>query len=273
MPRCESCGRVLGLCACPPGPNEVGEGPVRRGYDGVARTARGNARRASATTPPPPPRPRPLHPAEAHVGLEFRPPTPRTSPPSTTTTVAARSSARGRRRQPPPSPAVAIPRIPSASDATTGDPTVAWRFARGAREARPCTTPPPRAPPTRFVADFDWANTPTSRIFFDTRPLTSPPPTAARTPSTRSSPPAQTRTRPTSPDERHFTTPVWPTAAASSDQKHTPSFPKIPKIIRTNVPNVPVVMDASKVRPRTRRACLRGRRRRRRRNRGDRERR
>ena len=77
MPRCESCGRVLGLCACPPGPNEVGEGPLRRGYDGVARTARGNARRASATTPPPPPpRPRPLHPAEAHVGLEFRPPDP-----------------------------------------------------------------------------------------------------------------------------------------------------------------------------------------------------
>ena len=77
MPRCESCGRVVGLCACPPGPNEMGEGPLRRGYDGVARAARVDARLASATTPtPPPPRPRPLHPAEAHVGLEFRPPDP-----------------------------------------------------------------------------------------------------------------------------------------------------------------------------------------------------
>ena len=68
--------RRRALCV-PPGPNEMGEGPLRRGYDGVARAARVDARLASATTPtPPPPRPRPLHPAEAHVGLEFRPPDP-----------------------------------------------------------------------------------------------------------------------------------------------------------------------------------------------------
>jgi hypothetical protein len=54
---CATCGRNIGLCSCPPGEDEVGEGPIRR------RRAR-----SDAPTPPRPPR----HPAEAeHLGARL----------------------------------------------------------------------------------------------------------------------------------------------------------------------------------------------------------
>ena len=128
MPRCESCGRVVGLCACPPGPNEMGEGPsaadttASREPPAWTRVSRPRRRRRL------PPRPRPLHPAEAHVGLEFRPPTPRTSPPSTNSTVAARSArvgGGGGRRRPRRSsspPGSRPPRTTLLESRPRGDP-------------------------------------------------------------------------------------------------------------------------------------------------------
>ena len=61
MPRCESCGRVVGLCACP-GPNEMGEVPsaadttASREPPAWTRVSRPRRRRRLPLAPPPPPR-------------------------------------------------------------------------------------------------------------------------------------------------------------------------------------------------------------------------
>ena len=54
---CATCGRSVGLCSCPPGEDEVGEGPIRR--------RRRATRSSDAPTPP-------RHPAEAeHLGARL----------------------------------------------------------------------------------------------------------------------------------------------------------------------------------------------------------
>ena len=167
MPRCESCGRVVGLCACPPGPNEMGEVPSAADTTASrARAARVDARlRASATTSTPPP----LAPPPPPRGGARRPRVPPLRPRGPRPLRRIQPSPRGRarvgggggRRRPRRSsspPGSRPPRTTLLESRPRGDlrgkhprQDHARRRRRGRRRGDPSPTPTRRTPgPVRF---------------------------------------------------------------------------------------------------------------------------
>ena len=221
--------RRRALCV-PPRPERDGRGsPPPRIRRRRASRPRGRASRVRDDADASPPRPRPLHPAEAHVGLEFRPPDPEDLAPfdefnrrravERAWEAEAAAAVPGGRRHPQDPVRLGrhywragraeicagSTRGKTMHDAAAEDAAEAIR-RRLRRGEHPDQSDFLRRTPTHVAAAGGCAAAANALLEAGADP-----------------------NAPTSPDERHSTTPVWPTAAASSDPKRTPSFPKFPE--------------------------------------------